>query len=522
MNDVPLKGAFRTTGLPKVLVHLNRRRLTGVLTVAAADVTKKVFMNKGDAIFATSTYDDDRLGEMLIKAGKITVEQYDKSVEMLKRTGQRQGAILVKLGFLTPKNLFWGVKYQVREIIQSLFKVEDADYEFVESELPLEEVITLKMSMGNLIYEGVKKIDNWTRIRGEMPDTESVLQLSSDPLSLFQDIELSPQDKKILALIDGSKTIKQVIEESWLNSFEALKALYILWSIGILTEKEQVGESPVSLEDMLIEAPSAEEAEFMEKVNFVHAGLKNITDTELLELDESAPLEDIRKSYFRLAKEFHPDRFYKSRDATLKDKLATIFDAVTDAYNALKAKASESTIEEFEREIKDGAGDPLDTHPEIHEAQGAQAEETVVDAPDDIFDLGAGGGEELEEMASEAARASEAADAYERGINSLKNGDLNAAVVSFEVATRVNPENPGYWNYLSLAHSKSAGKLRESEAAMQEAIKLDPSNSDYYANFGLLLLKSKDHDKARMQFEKSLMLDTDNKKALRGLKQIGD
>jgi len=38
------------------------------------------------------------------------------------RTGKKQGAILVELGYLSPKDLFWGVKFQVHEIILSLFR----------------------------------------------------------------------------------------------------------------------------------------------------------------------------------------------------------------------------------------------------------------------------------------------------------------------------------------------------------------------------------------------------------------
>ena len=84
----------------------------------------------------------------------------------------------MELGYLTPKDLFWGVKYQVKEIIYSLFQLEDGECEFIEGDVPTDEVITLKMSMGNLIHEGVKRIDNWTRIRREMPDTGIALTLS--------------------------------------------------------------------------------------------------------------------------------------------------------------------------------------------------------------------------------------------------------------------------------------------------------------------------------------------------------
>ena len=180
------------------------------------------------------------------------------------------------LGYLTPKDLFWGVKYQVKEIIYSLFQLEEGECEFVEGDVPTDEVITLKMSMGNLIHEGVKRIDNWTRIRREMPDTGIALTISKDPLNLFQEVELSPYDKKMLTIIDGKKTIKEVIDSSWMNSFEAMKTIYVLWSIGILEEKtveksravreeevkEEAGET-VSLDELL--QPFAEEEDTLIK-----------------------------------------------------------------------------------------------------------------------------------------------------------------------------------------------------------------------------------------------------------------
>jgi tetratricopeptide (TPR) repeat protein len=238
MNEMPMKGNLRDVRLPRLLAYLNRNRETGTLVIKTPAFTKSVYIINGDAVFASSTYEDDRLGEMLIKAGKITMEQYDMSVQLLKKTAKRQGAILVELGYLTPKDLFWGVKYQVREIIYSLFLLEDAEYEFVKGKIHEHEVITLKMSMGNLIYEGVKRIDNWTRIRKEMPGSDTALRLSRDPAVLSQDIEIRPQDKKMLSLIDGRKTVKELIDNAWTGSFEGMKILYGLWSIGVIEESK--------------------------------------------------------------------------------------------------------------------------------------------------------------------------------------------------------------------------------------------------------------------------------------------
>ncbi len=312
MTEIPLKGNIKDISLPKLLAYLNHTRKTGTLKIETPIFTKKVYLVKGDAIFASSTYEDDRLGEMLIKAGKITMEQYDKSVELLKKTGKRQGAILVELGYITPKDLFWGVKFQVREIIYSLFQLEEAEYEFIEDVIPQNEVITLKMSMGNLIYEGVRRIDNWTRIRKEMPDTETILKLSTNPATLFQDIELTPQDKKMLTMIDGKKMIKDLINSSWIGSFEAMKILYVLWSIGMLEEKEAVEKHTEEIETLSIETilqPVSEEEEvFRRKVEKIYSNLDNLEAHELLEVDKNTEEENLIKNYYRLSKEFHPDR----------------------------------------------------------------------------------------------------------------------------------------------------------------------------------------------------------------------
>ncbi|MBI1810589.1 MAG: DUF4388 domain-containing protein, partial [Nitrospirae bacterium] len=339
---ISFKGSLREYSLPKILTNLNRKQATGTMVVSTPNFTKKAYLVKGDAVFAASSYEDDRLGEMLLKAGKITVEQYDKSVEILKRTKKRLGAILVELGYLTPKDLFWGVKYQVKEIICSLFQLEDAECEFMEGNVPTDEVITLKMSMGNLIHEGVKRIDNWTRIRRELPDTGIALKLSKDPINLFQDVELSPYDKKLLSTIDGKKTIKEIIDSSWMNSFEAMKTIYVLWSIGILEEKiaekeevkEEAGET-VSLDDLL--QPFAEEEDaLIKKVEEIYSNLDRLKLNELLEVGEDADVDTIKKNYYRLAREFHPDRYFNTSDAALKDKLTAVFDALTAAYTVLK------------------------------------------------------------------------------------------------------------------------------------------------------------------------------------------
>ncbi|MDA8433384.1 MAG: DUF4388 domain-containing protein [Nitrospiraceae bacterium] len=483
--EIPLTGSIKDVSLVKLLVFLNRNRKTGTLSLRTPLFTKKIYIHEGDAIFASSTYEDDRLGEMLLKANKITVEQYDKSVEILKSSKKRQGAILVELGYLTPKDLFWGVKYQVKEIIYSIFLIEEAEYEFVEGEIPNQEVITLKMSMGNLIYDGVRKIENWTRIRNEMPDTDSVLRLSTDPLTLFQGIELSSQDKKILSLINGKKTIKDVIEQSWMGSFEALRILYVLWSTGIIEQataiREEEAAAPpaqeeetMSLEEIL--SPHSEEEEaLLSKVDAIYTKLGSLSMYELLDLPGEADGETIKRHYYRLAKEFHPDRYFAVTDESVKTKLTGIFDAITKAYNVLK---DEKTRQEYMQSLAAG------TKKQAEPAEDLKAE-----------------------------------DQFKRGVEEFKKGNFWGAVEHFKWATKLTPKSAQYWSYLSLAFSKMSGKLKDAEEALLMAIKLEPFNADHYANLGLIYTKAGIKKRAHSNFEKALKIDPSNEKAKKGFDQ---
>jgi len=242
-TNTEIQGSMRSTGnglrefqLHKILVDLHSNKKTGTLTVKAPVFIKKVYLDKGEVIFASSTWKDDRLGEALFKAGRITLEQYEESVRLLKLTGKKQGTILVELRYLTPKDLFYAVKHQVKEIIYSLFPLEYAEYEFVEGEVPQKDILSLKIHLGSLIYKGVKRIDNFARIKTELPDCRYPLSISICTSGLFEGIEFSPLEKGILSLVDGKRSIMELVDHASSDArpFEVLRSLYVLWFIGIV------------------------------------------------------------------------------------------------------------------------------------------------------------------------------------------------------------------------------------------------------------------------------------------------
>ena len=157
-QNLPLTGNLNEVYLSEILGHLQSIQTTGTLTIEQDHQVKSIYLKDGQIVFASSNLEQDRLGETLLKSGKVSHQQYEKSVEVLKKTGKRQGAVLVELGFLTPKELFEGLKYQVLEILYSLFLWKEGRYSFVTGELPTR-IIPVRIDLVELISEAIKRIN---------------------------------------------------------------------------------------------------------------------------------------------------------------------------------------------------------------------------------------------------------------------------------------------------------------------------------------------------------------------------
>ncbi len=163
MNDNPshsaaFQGDIAETPLPDVLEALRRQKSTGTLMVRRDHAVKCIFINEGQIVFATSTEKEDRLGEILVKNGKLTRAQLEDALLLFEKKGgfKKFGAILVENGLLPPKELFTGLKIQVRDIIASLFLWQDGIYVF-EKDVP-SDIIHLHLDFQQLIADIIQKI----------------------------------------------------------------------------------------------------------------------------------------------------------------------------------------------------------------------------------------------------------------------------------------------------------------------------------------------------------------------------
>ena len=223
-----LKGLIAELPVPDVLQYLSLSSSTGILTLVSGGARKALYLNEGRVVFASSNLPNDRLGELLIREGKITVEEYEASIRALSK-GKRQGKVLVEMGALTPKDLWEGVQLQVREIVYSIFPWEEGTFHFEESSLPEKERITVDLDIVDLILVGLRRVPSTGRIQSHYPEPNLVLETMSGAGGPA----LEPYEHHVRELIDGERSVLEISRESEIGDNETLKVLYTLLASGL-------------------------------------------------------------------------------------------------------------------------------------------------------------------------------------------------------------------------------------------------------------------------------------------------
>jgi hypothetical protein len=228
------EGIVSSTTVPGLVYSILRERETGVLTLTGESTEKSVYIQSGRPVFATSNDRDDRLGQVFFKAGAITLENLLSVVERSRSERKRLGTVLVEMGLIQPGELVSGVLSQVRNIISSLFGWTRGRYRYVSGPLPTDEVITLRLSAGNMILEGIRSIQSWERIWEAVGDLDAQYHTAPGMDVLAKDLNLSLEEWTLLSRCERPISLREICRASSLSDFEICRLLWALLTLGIV------------------------------------------------------------------------------------------------------------------------------------------------------------------------------------------------------------------------------------------------------------------------------------------------
>jgi len=228
-----LSGDLSSFNLSDIFSMLALGKKSGALRLTRGAETRILTWQAGEIVFARSNSVRNSLGNFLVRQGIITPEQNALSAAKIDET-TRHGKVLVRMGFITAEQLHWAVKQQVLEIVYSLFHWRSGMFEFVEGAVEQQEKITLSMSTTKIIMDGIHRLDEWSRLRAALPDDHAVPEPAARAEQLAARGDVGEAERRLFPLVDGARTIAEIVESARLGEFEAYTALHQLLATGLI------------------------------------------------------------------------------------------------------------------------------------------------------------------------------------------------------------------------------------------------------------------------------------------------
>lgn len=174
-------------------------------------------------------------------------------------------------------------------------------------------------------------------------DPEAVPRLKPD-LS-WQGLDLSPEEGFLLSRVDGASSIDALVKASGMKREAALGLFAHLAEQGILLlgadgagadEPAAAGGGaddgidPDALEpDIDLPLPA------QKRILSLYARRDSLNHYELLGIDRRVDTKEVKRAYFRVSKEFHPDTYFRKNTGTFTSKINALFKLISTAYEVL-------------------------------------------------------------------------------------------------------------------------------------------------------------------------------------------
>lgn len=234
-----LQGDFEGLTLASILQLLCNDQKTGILTVTNGEHESRVFFDQGTIVYATSPLKQSRLGFLLQSSGVISGQQLSKCLAYAREHKLHLGKVLVQKGYISQETLKKYNTKQVEVILYDLLLWEKGKFEYKDARLNLTNMIVTQLNPMKLILEASRRIDELSVLRKVIPSDQLVFKMSGKVHSK-EEIKLNANEWRVLSLIDGTRSVRQVTTESGYDEFAVYKILFSVISSGLIEQKQEV------------------------------------------------------------------------------------------------------------------------------------------------------------------------------------------------------------------------------------------------------------------------------------------
>lgn len=506
-----MNGQLRERPLAELIREINAARLSGALRLARERVQAVVYAEAGEIVFARSNLRVHRLAVCLQRWGVLAEDKLSAHVTEYMSDAEAS-ASLVAAGVLTADALAKLQARQATDVLRPFLLWTEGEWSF-DPRARLVEEVRCKLEVRQLLLEAARGLPAEYVAARLDADTELISPVAEHHAQL----QLQPLEGFILSRVESPLALGELLAISGLPEAQARQSVYALalggliardgWPVALSSALPSRGGTAATAATTTTAAPpvvvaAKHEAEKVAEkadappdpraeIDALFALVYDADHYRVLGVERAAESSEINRAYYALAKRFHPDRFQRDADASLRPQIEAAFMKITQAYETLYDARSRASYD-----LKLGT------------QIGAPASPT------------GSAGSSAASANSHLTREQRAAESFAQGVVALKQGNLSAALTLLGEAARLAPQQPRYHAFYGSALARDVRTRHQAEAALQTAIKLDGKDPAYHVMLAELLRALGQTLRAERELERALALDPNHDTARRQLDQL--
>lgn len=250
-----LVGNIRDFGLSDFLYLVDRGYKTGGLHLTYNQETALLFFEKGKLLLVARKPEDQQ-AELLVRLGLIDAQQL-----VQVRAGLGNGSSLTQVvlaeNLVSKEQLQSTLLTHTEESVYGLFGWPEGEFRFEQGQKPAADspVMPIPVSVENLIMEGVRRIDEWGRIKDRIPSTDMIVKFVDQPGEKAKGVKLAPEEWRVFARINGKDTLAEIAVKTTLSEFDVCRIVYGFLTAGLVDVSKKPKPAPVGAARGQVEQP---------------------------------------------------------------------------------------------------------------------------------------------------------------------------------------------------------------------------------------------------------------------------
>ncbi len=224
------------TPLPDILVKIHRYKAPGRIECRRGEMIKRIYLDDGHIIFASTNQIVESLGDRLLHQDRITRDQYNESLRVVRDTNKRHGVTLVEMNLLTAEELFAAVRDQIEDILWSIFAWDFAHVTFTPGRERHLEFVKVQIPVPQAVMCGVRRMPDPRALLARMGTRTTLLERSKEK----NDVPLTAEEEGVLNAATGRVPLSELVNVRPNTPADNARILYGLFALGLVVPKERV------------------------------------------------------------------------------------------------------------------------------------------------------------------------------------------------------------------------------------------------------------------------------------------